>query len=147
MSSQCLEHQLCFKLYALSRAITNRYRPVLEVLDITYPQYLVLLVLWQEESITVKELGLRLFLDSGTLTPLLKRLSQKGFIISTRNHEDGRSVIITLSEAGKSLQEEAKKIPEAMGKCFIMEDGAYDQLKKQADKLLNRLTLNNLEKN
>jgi len=77
MDQLCLENQVCFKLYAISRQVTSLYRPVLDQLDMTYPQYLVMLVLWKEKTITVKELGHRLYLDSGTLTPLLKRLEQK----------------------------------------------------------------------
>src|SRR6218665_1674608 len=108
MDNLCLENQLCFKLYAISRQVTNRYRPVLDALDITYPQYLVMLVLWEEKSITVKELGFRLYLDSGTLTPLLKRLEQKKFLSRQRDAADERSVIIALSAEGKKLQQKEK---------------------------------------
>ena len=139
MDNLCLENQLCFKLYAISRQVTNRYRPVLDALDITYPQYLAMLVLWEEKSITVKELGLRLYLDSGTLTPLLKRLEQKNFLSRQRDAADERSVIIALTAEGKKLQQKAKKIPETLGKCLTTSKTEYNQLKEQLDALLLQL--------
>lgn len=141
MDKLCLENQLCFKLYAISRQLTNRYRPVLEALDITYPQYLVMLVLWEEKSITVKELGNRLYLDSGTLTPLLKRLEQKKFLQRKRDAGDERSVVITLSAGGKVLQQKAKKVPDTLGKCVPLEQKEYQGLKKQLDLLLEHLAV------
>lgn len=140
MDKNCLENQICFKLYALSRQLTNQYRPLLENLDITYPQYLVMMVLWKEKSITVKELGKRLYLDSGTLTPLLKRLEQKKFILRQRDPEDERSVIISLLKAGNELQQKAKKVPDFLGKCLSLKEKEYLQLKDQLDALLNQLT-------
>jgi DNA-binding MarR family transcriptional regulator len=136
MEKQCLENQVCFKLYALSRLLTNRYRPLLESLDMTYPQYLVMMVLWKENRITVKELGHRLYLDSGTLTPLLKRLEQKKLLIRQRDPEDERSVIISISKAGSTLQQTARKVPEFLGKCLSLKEKEYIQLKKQLDTLL-----------
>jgi DNA-binding MarR family transcriptional regulator len=136
MEKQCLENQVCFKLYALSRLLTNRYRPLLESLDMTYPQYLVMMVLWKENRITVKELGHRLYLDSGTLTPLLKRLEQKKLLIRQRDPEDERSVIISISKAGSTLQQKARKVPEFLGKCLSLKEKEYIQLKKQLDTLL-----------
>src|SRR5579871_3201832 len=106
-----LQYHLCFKLYALSRQITQTYHPVLESLDLTYPQYLVLLVLWEEKTVSVKELGTRLLLDSGTLTPLLRRLEQKGLLTRQRDPEDERSVIIKLTRTGTALKEKAGKVP------------------------------------
>lgn len=140
MDKQCLEDQLCFKLYAISRQLTNQYRPLLESLDITYPQYLVMMVLWEEKKITVKELGHRLYLDSGTLTPLLKRLEQKQFISRLRDPHDERSVIISISKAGTGLQQKAKKVPEFLGKCLSLKERDYTQLKNQLDSILNKLT-------
>jgi len=139
MDKLCLEDQLCFKLYAISRQITGAYRPVLENLDITYPQYLVMLVLWKENEITVKELGKRLYLDSGTLTPLLKRLEQKKVISRQRDTADERSVIITLTLEGKNMQQKAKKIPETLGKCLSLNQQEYLQLKDQLNNLLTQL--------
>ncbi len=142
MDTLCLENQLCFKLYAISRRITNAYRPILETLDITYPQYLVMMVLWKEKKITVKELGTRLYLDSGTLTPLLKRLEQKKFLSRQRDSADERSVIITLTTEGKNLQQKAEKIPETLGKCLSLNQTEYLNLKDQLNNLLTQLEKN-----
>lgn len=139
MEKQCLENQLCFKLYALSRQLTNQYRPLLEDLDITYPQYLVMMVLWKEKNITVKDLGIRLYLDSGTLTPLLKRLEQKKFLARQRDPSDERSVIISISKVGSDLQQKAKKVPDFLGKCLSLKEKEYLQLKNQLDALLSQL--------
>jgi DNA-binding MarR family transcriptional regulator len=141
MEKQCLENQLCFKLYALSRQLTNQYRPLLETLDITYPQYLVMMVLWKEKNITVKELGNRLYLDSGTLTPLLKRLEQKKLLLRQRDAADERSVIISLTKNGNELQQKAKKVPEFLGKCLSLSEKEYIKLKTQLDALLSQLTI------
>jgi len=103
-----------------------------------------MLVLWEEKSITVKELGLRLYLDSGTLTPLLKRLEQKKFISRKRDADDERSVIIALSAEGKKLQQKAKKIPGTLGKCLAINTNEYKQLKEQLDNLLQQLETNSL---
>lgn len=141
MDKHCLENQICFKLYALSRQLTGQYRPLLESLDITYPQYLVMMVLWKEKSITVKELGNRLYLDSGTLTPLLKRLEHKKFISRKRDATDERSVIISLLKAGNELQQKAKNVPDVLGKCLSLKEKEYIQLRDQLDALLSQLTV------
>lgn len=107
-----LDHQLCFAIYAASREMTKLYRPLLAGLDITYPQYLTLLALWEQDGLTVKEIGDRLYLDSGTLTPLLKRLAAQGLITRKRAVEDERKVTITLTEAGQALKADAYCIPE-----------------------------------
>ena len=140
MNKLCLENQLCFKLYALSRQVTTVYRPVLDELGITYPQYLVMLVVWEVKSITVKELGNRLYLDSGTLTPLLKRLEQKDLLSRQRDAADERSVIIALSAAGKEMQQKAKKVPDTLSGCLSLGKKEYRQLKGQLDALLQQLT-------
>ncbi len=106
-----LDDQLCFALYAASRALTRAYAPLLEPLGITYPQYLVLLVLWEEDGITMKKLGERLELDSGTLTPLLKRLEQQRLVKRTRNDKDERVVDVRLTAAGRGLRARARGIP------------------------------------
>lgn len=140
MNKLRLEDQLCFKLYAVSRQVTNRYRPLLDALEITYPQYLVMLILWEEENATVKELGERLFLDSGTLTPLLKRLEQKKLLTRRRDIKDERSVIIEITAEGKDLRRSAEKIPEAIGACFSLQFHEYLQLKEIMEGLLIKLT-------
>src|SRR3954453_11431806 len=109
-----LEDQLCFALYAASRAVTARYRPMLEELGLTYPQYLVMMLLWEEDNQTVGQLGARLALDSGTLSPLLKRLTAAGLVTRHRRIEDERSVSISLTPAGLALRDKALPISEAM---------------------------------
>jgi DNA-binding MarR family transcriptional regulator len=106
-----LDHQLCFALYSSSLAMTKLYKPLLAPLGLTYPQYLVMLVLWEGDAITVSELGERLTLDSGTLTPLLKRLQTGGFIERERDSGDERRVRVTLTAAGRALKRQAEKVP------------------------------------
>jgi len=106
-----LENQLCFALYSASLAMTKLYKPLLEAMGLTYPQYLVMLVLWEEDGLIVSDIGERLFLDSGTLTPLLKRLETAGFVRRTRDPKDERRVGITLTDAGRALSNEAAKLP------------------------------------
>ena len=106
-----LDHQLCFALYSASLAMTRLYKPLLDELGLTYPQYLAMLVLWEQDGLMVSELGQRLFLDSGTLTPLLKRLEAAGLITRIRAVADERRVHITLSAAGRQLKAQATKIP------------------------------------
>jgi DNA-binding MarR family transcriptional regulator len=106
-----LDNQLCFALYSTSLAMTRIYKPLLGALGITYPQYLALLVLWERDGLSVSELGERLFLDSGTLTPLLKRLESSGLVTRLRAAEDERRVHITLTPAGRALKERAANIP------------------------------------
>jgi DNA-binding MarR family transcriptional regulator len=106
-----LENQICFKIYSVERKITKLYRNLLDELDVTYPQYLVLLVLWEKNTTSVKELGEKLFLDSGTLTPMLKRMEGNGLLERNRSREDERSVIISLTPKGRQLKEKAECIP------------------------------------
>jgi DNA-binding MarR family transcriptional regulator len=107
-----LDHQLCFALYSASLAMTKLYKPLLEPLGLTYPQYLVMLVLWEGDGITVSRLGERLALDSGTLTPLLKRLESAGLVQRLRDAVDERRVLLRLSAAGRSLKARARTVPE-----------------------------------
>ena len=116
-----LENQLCFPLYACSKEIIRRYKPLLDPLDLTYTQYIALMVLWEKEKISVKELGEALYLDSGTLSPVLKKLENKNYIIRTRSHEDERSVFITLTNKGLALRKEAVVIPTKMGSFINLE--------------------------
>ncbi len=109
-----LENQICFVLYAASRALTRSYRPLLGKLGITYPQYLVFMVLWERDDITVKHLGEKLYLDSGTLTPLLKRMEKAGFLKRQRSVADERKVRIHLTKKGHELKDEALKVPETL---------------------------------
>lgn len=109
-----LDNQLCFAVYACAREITKLYHPLLRELGLTYTQYITMLALWEEDQVTVKQLGQRLYLDSGTLTPLLKKLEQMGFLTRKRDKQDERSVIIALSEQGVNLKERATEIPEKL---------------------------------
>ncbi|GGH27190.1 MarR family transcriptional regulator [Sphingobacterium alkalisoli] len=106
-----LDKQLCFPIYALSREVIQRYRPLLDEIDLTYPQYLVLMVLWEHQQQTVNQIGGKLLLDSGTLTPLLKRLEQKQLVIRQRSKTDERVVEISLTDEGKQLRTKAEQIP------------------------------------
>ncbi len=110
-----LGNQLCFAVYSTSHAFTKVYAPLLEPLGLTYPQYLVMLVLWERDEISVKDIGAKLFLDSGTLTPLLKRLETAGFVTRQRDKNDERKVIITLTEQGKNLSTEALSVAKDVG--------------------------------
>ncbi|MDQ1817597.1 MarR family transcriptional regulator [Massilia sp. CCM 9210] len=107
-----LENQFCFALYSASHAMTKTYKPMLDRLGLTYPQYLVMLVLWEQDAILVKDIGARLFLDSGTLTPLLKRLEGNGLLSRNRDPHDERQVRIVLTEQGQALRAQAEAIPE-----------------------------------
>jgi DNA-binding MarR family transcriptional regulator len=111
-----LENQLCFPLYAASREVIKLYKPFLDELDLTYTQYIAMLLLWEHKTMTVKEMGDRLFLDSGTLTPLLKKLEAKGMITRARSTKDERNLNITATKAGKALHDKALHIPVEMGK-------------------------------
>jgi MarR family transcriptional regulator, organic hydroperoxide resistance regulator len=106
-----LANQLCFAVYSTAHAFNRFYKPLLDKLGLTYPQYLVMLVLWEEDGLPVKDIGERLFLDSGTLTPLLKRLEAAGLLKRTRSKEDERQVIVALTPQGEALKEKARSLP------------------------------------
>ena len=112
-----LENQLCFPLYACSKEVVRRYTPHLDKLDLTYTQYLVMMALWEYGELSVGELGERLFLDSGTLTPMLKKMEDKGYVSRVRSSVDERRVNVRLTEVGEQLKEEAREVPLAMGQC------------------------------
>ena len=131
-----LDNQLCFPLYAASREIIRLYRPHLEALDLTYTQYITMMVLWEEREISVKQLGKRLYLDSGTLTPLLKSLEAKGYVTRTRSDSDERVVLVRLTEAGQALQERALSVPEGMRACVHLSPEEAAVLYKLLYKLL-----------
>jgi DNA-binding MarR family transcriptional regulator len=128
--SLLLENQVCFTLYSAANAMIRAYRPMLNAIDLTYPQYLVMMVLWQHRRLTVTEMGAKLRLDSGTLTPLLKRLEAKELVSRTRSSEDERVRIISLTERGLALKEQAQTIPESL-RCQI------DMPPEQAQQLKN----------
>ena len=134
-----LDNQVCFALYSASLAMTKLYKPLLDAIGLTYPQYLVMLVLWERDGLTVSELGERLFLDSGTLTPLLKRLEAQGHIARLRDVQDERRVRISLTPAGRALREGAERIPPCVlesSQCSIPELTALTaELKQLRDRL------------
>jgi len=113
-----LEHQACFPVYALSRVLTAHYKPILEAIDLTYPQYLVMMVLWEHQQLSVKEIGEQLLLDSGTLTPMLKKLETRSLVKRTRNTADERMVFISLTDQGQALRNKAADVPESF-KCSL----------------------------
>lgn len=116
-----LENQLCFPLYAASKEIIKKYKPFLDEFDLTYTQYITLMVLWEQNKVNVKELGKKLFLDSGTLTPVLKSLEGKGYITRTRSKEDERVLIVELTESGNKLKDKCVKIPAQMSGCVTLD--------------------------
>ena len=114
-----LDNQLCFPLYAAAKEVVRKYKPYLDELDLTYTQYITMMVLWENESMNVKELGSKLYLDSGTLTPLLKKLESKGYITRNRCKEDERNLIIQITDKGDKLKEKAAQIPGDMTEKWI----------------------------
>lgn len=136
-----LSNQLCFPFYAISKEIIKRYRPFLAPLNLTYPQYLVMLVLWEKDVVTLKSIGERLQLDSGTLTPLVNKLIQTGYIEKTRNPDDERQLMIRLTEAGKELEHQAKDIPAKINEVLGLSAEEYDVYKKMLDELACKLDL------
>ena len=113
-----LSNQLCFPLYAAARKVTGLYAPCLKAINLTYTQYLVMLVLWEQDSIPVSEICGKLYLDNGTVSPLLKKLEKEGLICKTRSPEDERVVLVNLTEKGRALQEKAKEVPGQVGNCI-----------------------------
>ena len=131
-----LENQLCFPLYACARTIVNQYTPFLKPLGITYTQYLVFLALWEKDELTVGELCQTLYLDSGTLTPLLKKMEEKGYVTRTRKKEDERVVVIKLTKQGKDFKKQAQDIPFKVGACINLNAKDGQQLHKLLHTLL-----------
>ena len=123
-----LENQLCFPLYACSKEIIRRYKPFLDELDLTYTQYLAMMVMWDRGEMNVKHLGECLYLDSGTLTPVLKKLESKGYVIRSRSREDERNLIVRITDKGRRLREEALRVPEAMSSCVSLDPGDAELL-------------------
>jgi len=134
-----IDQMLCFAVYSAGHAFTRFYKPRLDALDLTYPQYLVLLVLWEKDDITVKGLGDRLFLDSGTITPLVKRLEARGLVARRRDEDDERQVRITLSEAGRVLEAKAISIPLAAARGTGLTEAGAESLRRELLALRSRL--------
>ena len=113
-----LENQICFPLYACAKGVVAKYKPFLDEIGLTYTQYIAMMVLWERKSVNVKTLGESLYLDSGTLTPLLKKLEEKQFVSRERSSEDERSIVVTVTPEGERLRKRAEKIPEQIAKCI-----------------------------
>lgn len=133
-----LENQLCFPLYAVSKEIVRQYTPFLNEINLTYTQYIAMMVMWETEEVSVKELGKKLFLDSGTLTPLLKNLEKKGLVTRERSKTDERFLIVRVTEDGMKLREKAVEIPTKIGQCISLEEQEALQLFTIVKKLLGQ---------
>lgn len=131
-----LDNQICFPLYAASREVIKKYRPYLDEIGLTYTQYIAMMVLWEQKKVSVKELGEKLFLDSGTLTPLLKTLEAKGYLRRHRDENDERVLIVEITEAGEALKEQAVEVPGKMAKCVSLSPEEAVQLYTLLHKLL-----------
>jgi len=131
-----LDSQLCFPLYTAARMVTARYTPFLKELDLTYTQYICMMALWEEGPLAVKEIGARLHLDSGTLTPLLKKLEAKGYLTRKRNDQDERRLEVALTKAGSALRERALAVPQQMGTCIDLTMEEAIQLRALLDKVI-----------
>lgn len=138
-----LDNQLCFPVYAASRLITREYQPFLDRLGITYPQYLVLMILWEEDGVPVNDIAKRLILNTNTITPLLKRMEKDGIIKRKRSREDERKVIVQLTPKGEQLQDEASLIPEKLAGRLIQGELKLDdlvRLKEMLDSMIRSMT-------
>jgi DNA-binding MarR family transcriptional regulator len=133
-----LENQLCFPLYSASREVVKKYYPYLTEIGLTYTQYITMMVMWEDKQISVKELGEKLFLDSGTMTPVLKSLEKKGFVARNRSEEDERSVIVKITEGGEKLKERAKEIPLKVASCVELDITETQELYKLLYKILGK---------
>ena len=133
-----IENQLCFPLYASAKEVIKKYKPYLEQIDLTYTQYITMMVLWEYGQMNVKDLGERLYLDSGTLTPLLKKLESKGLIERKRSVADERNLVVALTQKGTQLREKAVSIPQAMGSCINLTQEEAITLYKLLYKVLGK---------
>lgn len=131
-----LENQLCFPLYAASREVVKRYRPHLDALGLTYTQYIVLMVVWAQGTVSVRDLGKRLYLDSGTLTPVLKTLEKAGYISRRRSSEDERVLLVSVTDAGLALRERAVEVPQAVAGCSRLDPQEAETLYRLLYKVL-----------
>lgn len=139
-ASLCLDNQLCFPLYAAAKEVVRRYKPLLDKLDLTYTQYIAMMVMWEQREMNVRDLGTRLFLDSGTLTPLLKKLEGKGYVERHRGAHDGRELRISLTAAGLALRDQALSVPEDMAACVHIPLDDALELRRILNELLQSLS-------
>lgn len=126
-----LENQLCFPLYACAKEVVRRYTPLLEPLGLTYTQYIAMMVMWEHKSICVKDIGKLLFLDSGTLTPMLKKMEKAGWITRRRAEKDERIVVVSITERGEQLQQKVAEVPSKMAGCVTLDNGEANKLKRR----------------
>ena len=133
-----IENQLCFPLYAASREVIKHYTPYLQKIDLTYTQYVAMMVLWADKKTTVKDMGEKLYLDSGTLTPLLKSLENKGLLTRSRSKDDERVLIVEITDKGEALKDKAIEIPKAMMGCIQLTEDEATTLYKLLYKLLKK---------
>lgn len=134
-----IENQLCFPLYACAKEVVKKYKPFLDKIDLTYTQYITMMIMWDKKQINVKSLGECLYLDSGTLTPLLKKLEAKGYITRKRSESDERNLLVKITEKGEKLKEEAVDIPLSVGSCFSLSKEESAQLYNLLYKLLGSI--------
>lgn len=132
-----IENQICFPLYACAKEVTRRYKPLLDKLDLTYTQYIVMMVMWEYKKMNVKELGEKLYLDSGTLTPLLLKLEAKGYISRTKDEKDARNLILEVTKKGLDLRKKATQVPQEMSKCVKLSLEEAQVLYKTLYKILD----------
>ena len=135
-----LKNQLCFPLYACSKEVVKAYKPYLDELDLTYTQYITMRVMWEHKELRVKDVGKCLFLDSSTLTPLLKRLEEKGYVTRRRSTEDERDLIVTLTDSGEALKERAVTVPERLSACVDLDPQKAQALYALLYEVLGKLT-------
>ena len=135
-----LKNQICFPLYACSKEVVKAYKPYLDELDLTYTQYITMMVMWEHRELRVKEIGKCLFLDSSTLTPLLKRLEEKGFVVRKRSSKDERDLIVTLTDSGGALKEKAVTVPERLSACVELDPQKAQALYTLLYEVLGKLT-------
>ncbi len=134
-----IENQLCFPLYACSKAVTRHYKSFLDKYDLTYTQYITMMVMWDKKKTSVKEIGEKLYLDSGTLTPVINKLESKGYIIKNRSKDDARGVDVELTDKGFRLQDDILSVPSDMGKCVNISDEDAKQLYRILYTILDNL--------
>ena len=135
-----LENQLCFPLYVCAKEVVRAYKPYLDELDITYTQYITMMVMWEHKELRVKEIGEHLYLDSGTLTSVLKKLEEKGFVTRKRSEKDERDLIVTITDKGEALKEKAVHVPERLGACVELDPQKAKALYDTLYEVIGRLT-------
>lgn len=135
-----LENQICFPLYACSKEVVKAYKPYLDALDLTYTQYIAMMVLWEHKKLRVKEVGSYLYLDSATLTPVLKKLEQKGYVARRRSTKDERDLIVSITKSGEALKEKAAAVPAQLAACIEMDPEKAKMLYALLYELIGKLT-------